>query len=49
MVEKGKKINPEEVIKIYGEEPRGRGKGGLGLKDLDRKYNITDNHFNPLK
>ena len=43
LVEKGKKINPDEIIKIYGDSKN------IDKKYLtDYKYNVTDSNFNLL-
>lgn len=53
LVEKGKNINPEEIIKIYGENERNSA-GREGKFDekrylnTDYKYNNTDSNFNLL-
>lgn len=50
LVEKGKTINPDEIIKIYGEDGRPEFGGDLDKKYLmtDYKYNNTDSNFNLL-
>lgn len=50
LVEKGKTINPDEIIKIYGEDGRPELGGDFEKKYLmtDYKYNNTDSNFNLL-
>jgi hypothetical protein len=45
LVEKGKRIDPKEILKIYGEDGRQGDKKSLA----EYKYNNTDSNFNLLK
>jgi hypothetical protein len=47
-VEKGKRIDPESIVKIYGDDskPNFRDTGKVGEEVVNKKYNITENNFN---
>lgn len=45
LVEKGKRIDPDSIIKIYGDDA----KAGFREGEANKKYNITENNFNLSK
>lgn len=50
LVQKGKIIDTNQIIKIYGNDVKRNGEDNLNLNEImDRKYNITDSHFNVNK